>query len=71
MDTEIGELMTWDKAKVVDPLNLESFEHGEIVQVKEGFFQVCKIDLRKQRLVLKPIPRPPTDAQGDRDDRSE
>lgn len=58
MDTRTGELMTEAKAELRDPLDLEYFEYGEIVQIKSGFFEVCKIDLRRQRLVLKPIPRP-------------
>ena len=58
MDTETGELMPWNKAKLRDPINLESFEHGETVQVKTGYFEVVKIDLHKQRIVLKPIPEP-------------
>jgi hypothetical protein len=58
MDTETGEMDIWEKMKDRDPMDLESFEHGETVQIKAGFFQITKIDLQKQRLVLKPIPRP-------------
>ena len=58
MDTRSGELMDGEKARQRDPMDLESFEHGETVQVKGGFFEICKIDLRGQRLVLKPIPAP-------------
>ena len=58
MDTREGRFVPAEKAKYIDPMDLELFEHGETVQVKEGFFEVCKIDLRGQRLILKPIPRP-------------
>lgn len=39
------------------PLDVETFGYDEVVQVKTGFFQVVKIDIRCQRLVLKPISR--------------
>ena len=58
MDTKGGELIPAAKAAFLDPMDLEEFTYGEMVQVKEGFFEVVKIDLRGQRLVLKPIPRP-------------
>lgn len=62
MDTRTGELID-DPDKIRQaledrPCDMEMFEYGEIVQVKTGFFEVCKIDTRKQRLVLEPIPRP-------------
>ena len=58
MDTRTGELMTAEKAELRDPMDLEYFEYGEVIQVKTGFFEVVKVDLRRQRLTLKPVPRP-------------
>ncbi len=61
MDTSQGEFIPDEKARHLletRPEDLEQYEYGETVQVKEGFFEVVKIDLRSQRLVLKPIPRP-------------
>jgi hypothetical protein len=58
MNTEEGIFITEEKAEQIDPMKLEHFEHGETVQIKEGFFQVCRVDLRRQRLILKPIPSP-------------
>lgn len=62
MDTRSGELSN-DPDKLRQALedrpgDVETFEHGETVQVKAGFFEVVKVDTRKQRLVLKPIPSP-------------
>jgi hypothetical protein len=38
---------------------VEFFEVGEQVQVKGGWFEVTKIHTKtRQRIVLKPIPRP-------------
>lgn len=37
---------------------LKQWEYGERVEIKGCWFEVTKIDLQKQRLVLKPIPRP-------------
>lgn len=60
MDTQKGQFI--DKPADIDAANkagsLESFEYGEIVQVKTGFFEVVKISTSKQRLVLKPVPEP-------------
>jgi hypothetical protein len=52
-----------------DPASVETFEHGEVIQVKDGFFEVVKVDIRKQRLVLKPVPKP-VDKQAEVDDLS-
>jgi len=64
MDTESGRFI--DKPMDIDTADqkgtLESFEYGEIVQVKTGFFEVVKIRTQgKQRLVLKPVPAPAPD----------
>ncbi len=65
MDTKSGEFFPGSKeaqALEVDARgDLETFEYGETVQIKSGYFEVCKIDLRGQRLILKPIPRPVDD----------
>jgi hypothetical protein len=37
------------------PGDVETFNHDEVVEVKTGFFLVAKVDIRRQRLVLKPI----------------
>ncbi len=60
MNTGTGELLD-DPEKLrqlleTSPEDLETFAYGETVQVKEGFFEVVKIDVRRQRLVLKPKP---------------
>ncbi len=61
MDTGSGEFISEAKVRLLDaqrPEDLESFEYGEVIQVKSGFFEVVKVDMRSQRLVLKPIPKP-------------
>lgn len=65
MDTKSGELLEESQAMrdlrlgKRDREDLESFEIGEIVQVKSGFFEITSIKLahRRPRLVLKPILR--------------
>jgi hypothetical protein len=44
--------------KLENIADLEIFEHGELIQIKSGWFQITKIDIPKQRLTLKPVPRP-------------
>ena len=72
MNTRDGHL--FDKESIFDELNenrpcdLETFSYGETVQVKSGFFELTKIDLQKQRLVLKPIPRPIRDQLDERNE---
>jgi hypothetical protein len=60
MDTDSGRFRDmpegWEPSE--DESNLVGWEWGERVQIKGGWFEVCKIDTRKQRLVLKPIPKP-------------
>jgi hypothetical protein len=60
MDTRRGVIDEQDEIlkQLRDETDLEIFEHGEVVQVKSGWFEVTKVDIRKQRVTLKPIPRP-------------
>jgi len=60
MDTRSGTLHHGDSKQLSQALrerpgDVETFEHEEVVQVKTGFFLVTKVDIRRQRLVLKPI----------------
>ena len=60
MDTQSGRFIekTTEILEAEAKDRLEFFEYGEVVQVKSGFFEVVKIDVRGQRLTLKPIPEP-------------
>ena len=61
MNTELGQFIKKeiDIEAASRAGTLESFEYGEIVQVKTGFFEVVKIRTEgKQRLTLKPVPAP-------------
>ena len=60
MDTKAGELVDMN-VQVGDlmPPNLNRVEYGQKVEVKGvGHFEITKIDIKKQRLVLKPVPSP-------------
>lgn len=60
MDTKSGELLDLDMP--IDgpiPPGLNHLEYGQQVLVVDvGHFEITKIDIRKQRLTLKPIPSP-------------
>lgn len=60
MDVGTGEFMseTAIKERQPDETKREYFAYGEIVQVKRGFFEVCKIDERRNRITLKGVPPP-------------
>ena len=44
-----------------DETKREFFAYGEIVQVKRGWFEVVKIEEKKNRIVLKGVPSPDPD----------
>lgn len=63
MDTKAGELVEMD-SHLADPIptNLNRLECGQKVEVQGiGHFEITKIDITKQRLVLKPVPSPVTE----------
>ena len=64
MDTKAGRLVETqrDPEGLFDqllPPNLKPLTYGQVVEVRGiGHFEITKIDVRGQRLVLKPIPSP-------------
>lgn len=60
MNTASGEFMSPDSIKDIQPdeSKREYFAYGEIVQVKRAWFEVVKIEEKKNRIVLKGVPAP-------------
>ena len=60
MDTKAGQLVEFDNPRAEPmPPNLNAIRYGQVVEVVGvGHFEITKIELLKQRLVLKPIPSP-------------
>lgn len=63
MNTASGEFMPPEEIKKTQPdeRKREFFAYGEIVQVKRGWFEVTKVDERRNRITLKGVPAPNPD----------